>query len=213
MCGCGHWLGLKFKQEVAATTANWHINARISKRLNASFTIQMANEFRIPNKIRNTNASTIHVNYIYVCVCVSVRVEAQKGFIIRLNLFNAFSCGCAGKRFFFSLSISSHSIYVFFSFMRTIELTLSICTTKIHAVNLNFDDIQWMFRMNECVYVCVLYIKRGPENHYSFGFCAGFSCQLWFSHSENNRTHQWLWKCVCVSVCHWSSLLPRLPLQ
>lgn len=98
--------------------------------------------------------------------------------------------------FFLSLSISSHSIYVFFSFMRTIELTLSICTTKIHAVNLNFDDIQWMFRMNECVYVCVLYIKRGPENHYSFGFCAGFSCQLWFSHSENNRTHQWL-MCVC----------------
>lgn len=120
-----------------------------------------------------------------VCVCVGVCVRAQKGFISWLNLFNAFSCGCAGKRSFqhFSSHLRSISIlYLSLSLMRTIELILFICTTKIHAVNLNFDDIQWIFWMNECpcVWERVYKIKRGPENHYSFGFCAGFSCQLWF---------------------------------
>lgn len=60
---CHHWLGLKFKQEVTAATTT--ANPRIFKRLNASFTIQMANEFRTKCEIRTHNRSISTM-----CLCV-----------------------------------------------------------------------------------------------------------------------------------------------
>lgn len=111
---CFFWLGIKFKQRMAATaaTANWHINARISKRLNASFTIQMANEFQISYKIRIANASPIHVN----CVCVCVRV--RKRIYYMAESFQCIFLWLCWKAFFFSYfsrSISSHSFYLFYA--------------------------------------------------------------------------------------------------
>lgn len=149
-----------------------------------------ASQYKWPMNFEwNVNALRIHVN------SVCVRCARPKRIYIMAKPLQCILFGIS--RLIYALSPS---------LVRTIELILSICTTEIHVVNLNFDDIQWMFWINARASVCGS-IKSGAVRKIIIHsvFVPGFSCQPWFPiHKIIEYTGDC--KCACAST---ASCLPQ----